>query len=102
MVTDFFREPETYEALKEQVLPTILEGRAPHREVRIWVPGCAAGEEPYSLAMVLLEAMSERGSRFPVKILATDVNERGTARARAGLQRRRARRLRPEPIWNAS
>jgi two-component system, chemotaxis family, CheB/CheR fusion protein len=85
MVTEFFREPETYEALKEQVLPAVLEGREPHREVRIWVPGCAAGEEPYSLAMVLLEAMSESGRNFPVKILATDVNERELLRARAGL-----------------
>ena len=85
MVSEFFREPETYEALKKTVLPAILAEREPNSEVRVWVPGCAAGEEPYSIAMVLSEAMSDGGRRFPVKILATDVNERELVRARAGL-----------------
>ena len=95
MVTEFFREPETFEGLKKWVLPGILEGREARREVRIWVPGCAAGEEPYSLAMVLAEAMATSGRRFPVKILATDINERELAQARAGLYR--PERVKPVP-----
>ena len=96
MVSEFFREPETYEGLKKRVLPAILEGREARHEVRIWVPGCAGGEEPYSLAMVLAEAMTESSRRFPVKILATDINERELAQARAGVYRAERVRSLPE------
>ncbi len=54
-VTSFFREPETFEVLTEKVYPLILEERAPESTIRIWVPGCATGEEVYSLALSLHE-----------------------------------------------
>ena len=85
------------------MLPAILDDREARSEVRIWVPGCAGGEEPYSLAMVLAEAMAEGGRRFPVKILATDINERELAQARAGVYREdRVQTLCPRPTASAT
>ena len=54
-VTNFFRDPEALEALKEHVIPRLLAGKPPGRPVRVWVPGCSTGEEAYSLAIVLKE-----------------------------------------------
>src|SRR5581483_6156487 len=53
-VTSFFREPESFEALKQIVFPEILKGKTPEMPLRIWVPGCSTGQEAYSLAMALL------------------------------------------------
>jgi two-component system, chemotaxis family, CheB/CheR fusion protein len=85
VVTDFFRDPDVFAAIKEHVLPSILSSGGPGREIRVWVPGCASGEEPYSLAMVLADAIAERGSCVPVKIVASDISERELARARLGV-----------------
>ena len=91
--TSFFRNPEQYSVLKKYVLPSIA-GRKLHEEggektIRIWSAGCSTGEEPYSLAMVLLESgYIEQG--LNVKILATDVSEQALESARKGLYRRRA------------
>ncbi|MEM7699269.1 MAG: CheR family methyltransferase, partial [Verrucomicrobiota bacterium] len=72
-VTEFFRDPEAYEFLARRVVPelvaTALEER---REIRVWVAGCATGEEPYSLAILLREAIADRD--ISVKIFATDVH----------------------------
>ena len=84
MVTEFFREPESYAALRTQVYPHLLEGRSPGEEVRVWVPGCASGEEAYSLAMALSDYLASEGDGRPLKVFATDVNEREIERARAG------------------
>lgn len=83
-VTQFFRDPEAFEALKEKVYPTLVQGRAPDRPIRIWVAGCATGEEVYSLAITLLEYLGSRSEALPIKILATDLNEIALERARAG------------------
>jgi two-component system, chemotaxis family, CheB/CheR fusion protein len=85
MVTEFFREPATYEALRTEVFPRLLEGRAPDKELRVWVPGCASGEEVYSLAIALREFLKGEPVRPAVKIFATDVNPRAIERARSGL-----------------
>jgi two-component system CheB/CheR fusion protein len=85
VVTEFFRDPDAFARIREHVLPSILMGRDPGREVRVWAPGCASGEESYSLAMILVDAIEESGGCFPVKIIATDVNERELARARLGV-----------------
>jgi two-component system CheB/CheR fusion protein len=84
-VTQFFRDPEAFEALKEKVFPVILKGRAPNSPVRIWVAGCSTGEEAYSLAMVLLEYLEATSQSFPIKILATDLNEAALEKARSGI-----------------
>ena len=92
MVTEFFREPETFAVLRELVFPAILKSKNEGDSLRIWVPGCASGEEAYSLAITALDVMAERGRRdVPVKIFATDINEPDLA-ARAS-RRLRAKHL---------
>ena len=83
-VTRFFRDPEVFDFLEKNVFPEILE-RVPERdEIRIWVAGCATGEEPYSLAMILHEQLSAAQRQLNVKILATDVHPASLAHASAG------------------
>jgi two-component system CheB/CheR fusion protein len=84
-VTQFFRDPEAYEAIKEKVFPALIDGRPAGNVVRIWVAGCSTGEEVYSLAMSLLEYLDGRPEGPTVKILATDLNEAALEKARAGL-----------------
>ena len=84
MVTEFFRDPETFEYLKGDVFPRLLAGREPGDPLRVWVVGCSSGQEAYSLAIVLLEFLGEN-HRFPIQIFATDVNEKDIGRARVGL-----------------
>jgi two-component system CheB/CheR fusion protein len=84
-VTQFFRDREAFEALKEKVFPAILDGRPPSRPIRIWVAGCSTGEEVYSLAIALLEFLDTRNQHLPIKILATDLSDVALEKARAGL-----------------
>ena len=84
MVTEFFRDPETFAVLRKQVFPVILQERSRDAAVRIWVPGCASGEEAYSLAIALREVMAEQRLEVPVKIFATDISEPDLERARRG------------------
>ena len=84
-VTSFFRNPETFEVLKEKIFPRIVEHRAPDEPVRIWVVGCSTGEEAYSVAMAFAEFAGEGADHIPVQIFATDLNQKGIERARAGL-----------------
>ena len=85
MVTEFFREPETFAALRSEVFPKLLEGRSPDRELRVWVPGCASGEEAYSLAMAFGDFLEGQAVRPQIKVFATDVNQRAIDRARPGI-----------------
>jgi two-component system CheB/CheR fusion protein len=84
-VTQFFRDPEAFEALKEQVYPKLVLGRAANSTIRVWSVGCATGEEVYSLAISLVEFLQTQPVAFPVKILATDLNETALEKARTGL-----------------
>jgi two-component system, chemotaxis family, CheB/CheR fusion protein len=85
MVTEFFREPETFAVLRERVFPAMLQDKAQNAGVRVWVPGCASGEEVYSLAITLLDVMDARGLDIPVKLFATDISEPDLTTARRGL-----------------
>ena len=91
MVTEFFREPETFAVLRERVIPDILRGKTGDDGVRVWVPGCASGEEAYSLAITLLEVMAARRVEVPVKIFATDISEPDLTSARRGFVRGKRR-----------
>jgi two-component system CheB/CheR fusion protein len=84
-VTQFFRDPEAFEALKKKVFPAIASGRHDSSPIRVWVAGCATGEEVYSLAISLLEYLDGREEALPIKILATDLNEAALEKARAGV-----------------
>jgi two-component system CheB/CheR fusion protein len=83
-VTGFFRDPETFEALKSIVFPDILYDRAANQPIRIWVPGCATGEECYSIAICLLEFLGDKAANVPLQIFGTDIDETALTRARTG------------------
>jgi two-component system CheB/CheR fusion protein len=73
-VTSFFRDGDAWSAIAEHVIPKILSDRGPADPVRVWVPGSASGEEAFTIAILLCEAMGEVGFRERVKIYATDVD----------------------------
>ncbi len=83
-VTAFFREPAVFEELKTIVFPGLVENRELDDPIRIWVPGCATGEEGYSIAICLMEFLGERGMSFPIEIFATDISGTAIERARSG------------------
>lgn len=87
-VTNFFRDPEAFEALKKVVYSELLRRRenstAP---IRIWVPGCSTGEETYSHAISLMEFLGEERTEIPVQIFGTDLSEPAIQRARSGVYR---------------
>jgi two-component system CheB/CheR fusion protein len=84
-VTSFFRDPEAFVALEREVLPQLLAGKGENYVFRIWVAGCATGEEAYSLAILLREYMNEQRQEFKVQLYATDLDDEAIAVARAGL-----------------
>ncbi|HEX6014549.1 MAG TPA: chemotaxis protein CheB [Geminicoccaceae bacterium] len=83
-VTGFFRDGEAFSALEERVIPRLFEGRGADDAVRVWVPGCATGEEAYSLAILLRERMDARAGGPRAQIFATDIDEAALAVARGG------------------
>jgi PAS domain S-box-containing protein len=84
-VTSFFREPEYFEALAVRVFPEILKNRTPEDPVRIWVPGCATGEEAYSIAICLTEFLERAGANALIQIFASDISASAIEKARAGI-----------------
>ncbi len=84
-VTEFFRDPDAWTALSERVLPVLLEEPQSEQPVRVWVPGCATGEEAYSMAMLLTEEIEKCRATRPFMILASDVNRVALGRARQGI-----------------
>jgi two-component system, chemotaxis family, CheB/CheR fusion protein len=83
-VTSFFRDAEVFDILSEQILPILLKDRPSDAPLRVWVPGCATGEEAYSIAMCLLERMAKLASNPALQIFATDLSEGALAKAREG------------------
>ena len=83
-VTAFFREPAVFEELKKKVFPALVENRGPGDPIRIWVPGCATGEEAYSIAICLMEFLDDAEESVPFEIFATDISETAIDKARSG------------------
>ena len=83
-VTNFFRDTKAFEALQQLVMPRLFEGKGPSDTIRVWVPGCATGEEVYSLAILLREQAEQSRSRAKIQVFATDIDEAALAVARAG------------------
>jgi two-component system CheB/CheR fusion protein len=84
-VTRFFREPESFETLARDVFPKLLERRHVDQPIRVWVCGCATGEEAYSVAIILIEYLHKQRSDVRVQIFATDVSETAIEQARTGV-----------------
>jgi two-component system CheB/CheR fusion protein len=84
-VTSFFRDPEVFSNLKKTVFTHLAENRSAKDLIRIWVPGCATGEEVYSLAMCLLEFFGNKAAQTPIQIFGTDISETALLKARAGI-----------------
>ena len=84
-VTSFFRDAAVFDTLKREVLPAMLAQRGEHEALRVWVAGCATGEEAYSVAMLLRELADEQRRDWQVLIYGTDIDADAIAVARAGL-----------------
>src|SRR5690606_3494209 len=84
-VTNFFRDPQTFETLEQEVIPKLLKGKTAADAVRVWVVGCATGEEAYSLAMLLVEHTGGLLDTPNIQLFATDIDEAALASAREGV-----------------
>ena len=84
VVTQFFRDESTFNALKELVFPRIASGKS-DSPIRIWIPGCATGEEVYSIAICLLEFLAEQTFKPTIQIFGTDLSETAIEIARMGI-----------------
>jgi chemotaxis methyl-accepting protein methylase len=97
-VTEFFRDKPVWDILRRRVIPDLVadkrQGRS--RAIRVWSAGCATGEEPYSIAMCLLDALGEDASKFLVTVTGTDLDSEALATAGRGIYEvDKARRIPP-------
>ena len=83
-VTSFFRDKEAFKIIQKKVIPDIMDRLDPIEELKIWVAGCATGEEVYSLAIIIDEILAERSQSRVVKIFATDLDSLGLVHAGKG------------------
>ena len=83
-VTNFFRDEEAFGVLGSDILPRLFANKQPNEPLRVWVAGCATGEEAYSLGMLLLEHAATLRAPPPIQIFATDIDETALAQARLG------------------
>jgi two-component system, chemotaxis family, CheB/CheR fusion protein len=84
-VTNFFRDPDAFRAVEEQIIPRLFIGKSPNSVIRVWSAGCSTGEEAYSLAILLAEHQDSMKQSLKVQIFASDIDIRSIAAARAGL-----------------
>src|SRR6516162_4990372 len=84
-VTSFFRNPKVFDALKAHVFGAILKNRSVEGSLRVWTPACASGEETYSVAIAILEALGDKAPQTHMQFFGTDISESSIAKARSGL-----------------
>ena len=84
-VTSFFRDPEAFAALEQEAIPRLFAGKPRNSPVRVWVPGCASGEEAYSIAILLQEQVEALKQGFKIQIFASDIDSRAIEHARSGV-----------------
>ncbi|HTK19252.1 MAG TPA: chemotaxis protein CheB, partial [Mucilaginibacter sp.] len=84
-VTSFFRDKEAFDFIQSNILPDILDRLNPDEELKVWVAGCATGEEAYSIAILIAEQLTGRLTDNPVKIFATDIDSAALAHAGKGI-----------------
>ena len=83
-VTNFFRDPAAFNALKEETRK-LIKNKAQNSDLRVWVAGCATGEEAYSVAIIISECLAEIEKRLQVQIYGTDIDMDALHAARGGL-----------------
>ncbi len=83
-VTNFFRDPDTFAALANDLIPKMFANKGPQDQVRVWVAGCATGEEAYTLGMLMIEHAQTLRAPPAIQIFATDIDERALVEARVG------------------
>lgn len=84
-VTSFFRDPQTFQFLQEKIFPRMVKNRSSLDPIRVWVPGCATGQEVYSIAISLTEFLADISLNIPVQIFGTDASQTAIEKARAGI-----------------
>ncbi len=84
-VTEFFRNPDSFKALSTKVFPKLIKARKSGAPIRVWVPACSTGEEPYSIAIALLEYLESKKLNIPIQIFGTDISETAVQLARVGI-----------------
>jgi two-component system CheB/CheR fusion protein len=99
-VTTFFRDPQAWECIANEIVPRILEAKPNNELIRVWSAGCASGEEAYTIAIILAEALGEEEFRRRVKIYATDLDEEAVAHGRLATYSSRELRDVPDELIN--
>ncbi|NEQ21953.1 MAG: protein-glutamate O-methyltransferase CheR [Microcoleus sp. SIO2G3] len=99
-VTTFFRDPPAWKCIAQEVVPRILEAKPDNEPIRVWSAACASGEEAYTIAMILAEALGEEEYRKRVKVYATDLDEEAVAHGRFGAYDIREFRDVPDELFN--
>ncbi|MFH1063324.1 MAG: protein-glutamate O-methyltransferase CheR [Candidatus Omnitrophota bacterium] len=91
-VSEFFRNPETFSAVRRNVIPSIIQAKKEINasSIRVWSSGCATGEEPYSLAILLSEVLAELKENLKIRIYATDIDKAALKRAEEGIYKEKA------------
>ncbi|NQW99656.1 chemotaxis protein CheR, partial [bacterium] len=84
-VTNFFRDPDAFQVLQDQIIPKLFSNKPGGGAIRVWCAGCSTGEEAYSIAILLQESMDARKESHTVQVFATDIDSRAITAARAGL-----------------
>jgi two-component system, chemotaxis family, CheB/CheR fusion protein len=84
-VTAFFRDPQAWDELLDKAVAPLIEEKSSGEAIRIWVPGCASGEEAYSLAILITEQLAKAGKDCVLQVFATDADEEALEVARRGL-----------------
>lgn len=84
-VTSFFRDSAAFDSLRQHVFPTLLANKPDNAQFRIWVPGCATGQEAYTLAISLTEYLAEQHRQASIKVFGTDLSDRAIEVARQGI-----------------
>ncbi|MGO8854967.1 MAG: CheR family methyltransferase [Steroidobacteraceae bacterium] len=84
-VTSFFRDSEAFDVLDQKVIAPLVAKKQADEPIRVWVPGCATGEEAYSIAMLLLEHLDKAPKHCPIQVFASDIDESALSGARTGL-----------------
>ena len=82
-VTNFFRDPDAFKVLEQKAIPELVKNRSKNKPLRVWITGCATGEEAYSIAMLITENMERLKEPVTVQIFATDIDEEAIEYARA-------------------